>query len=338
MFFIKINVYILSLNQYPFLYEVWFWYDQFGKSMDYDANRRSYDSLCHQILHNMNADVNKHKGVCMKIMRNLKRLTPESTHFNPTPERCNILYNWIYNLIQENKNTEDIIRKTFEEYIVYKNDINSFSRCDYFSHIEKFEEPMNIILLDIFQDNMEIIRTQLSRDYKSTETPLKKFLCESLKIYKHMNESYCKTRDESNEKHRHICTKLFNFKSSYSVFRNNIQNLYTKAPALDDIDNGFLVECSSDAQRSLLVSDSGKNPSHALGKGMTASVTISGNYLQGGFPTFPADEGNPLQEDIPTPPGNEDNSMKKSITTTVGTVAGASSLLALLYRVIQNVI
>ncbi|KMZ99264.1 hypothetical protein PVNG_02147 [Plasmodium vivax North Korean] len=335
MFFIKINVYILSLNQYPFLYKVWFTYGEFDRSMDDDANRSNYDALCHQILDNMKVEgIFQYKDVCMKLMRNLKRHSPRSTHFDPTPERCNILYNWIYNLIQEEKVTKDIIKKCFDEYTDYKNAIRSLPRCDYFYHIEQFEEPMKIILFDIFQENMQIIRQELTRDYNSTEIPLKRFFCESLKIYKHMKGSYCNRRVQRNEKHTNICTKLNNFESAYRIFRINILNLYNKTPKLEDIDRGFLDECSSDAQRSLLVSDSGKNPSHALGKGMTASVTISGNYLQGGFPTFPADERNPLQEDIPTPPINEDNSMKKTITTTVGTVAGASSLLALLYRVI----
>ncbi|KMZ95750.1 hypothetical protein PVMG_05349 [Plasmodium vivax Mauritania I] len=339
MFFIKINLYILSLNQYPFLYDVWFTYNQFGESMIDDANRESYGALCHQILDNMKVDgVHQYKDVCMKLMRNLKRHIPFSKYFDPTLERCNILYNWIYNLIQQNQVTEDVIKNCFEEYVGYKKEIESNRTCNYFSYINLFEEPMKIILLDIFENNMEIMRKELNNNYASTEIPLKKFLCESLKIYKHMNESYCKTRDESNEKHRHICTKLDIFKSTYSLFRTNLGNLNTITPELDDIDKGFLDQCKLVEQKRLLDSDQGKNSCHAKEKGMTASVKISGNFLHGVFPTFPADGVNTLQEDMPTRPGNEDNSMKKTITTTVGTVAGASSLLALLYRVIQNVI
>ncbi|SCO72986.1 VIR protein [Plasmodium vivax] len=316
---------------YPFLYKVWITYGLFDRSVDDSAHRSQYDVLCQQILFNMDANVNQYKDVCMKLMRNLEYYSPQSIYFNPTQERCNILYNWIYNLIREKKVTDDIIKKCFEEYNDYKNRISSDRRCDYFSYTKQFEKPMNIILLDIFENNMGIIKEELTRYYDKTELPLKKFLCESLKIYKNMKESHC-NRSEVNVEPTKTCTKLINFKSSYSVFRTNIQNLYNKAPELDDIDNEFFDQCSSDEQKSSLVSSKGKNSCHAKEKGMTASVTISGNCLQDGFHKFPADAGKSLQEDMSTPPGNEDNSMKKTITTTVGTVAGASSLLALLYR------
>ncbi|KMZ88605.1 hypothetical protein PVBG_04814 [Plasmodium vivax Brazil I] len=247
--------------------------------MDNSAYKGSYNSLCYQILYQMRVDVDKYKDVCMKLMRNLEYYNPLSKYFEPTPERCNILYNWIYNLIEEEKVTEDIIKKCFEEYNDYKNKISSDRRCDYFSHIEQFEKPMNIILLDIFRDNMEIIRNELTRDYDSTAIPLKKFLCESLKIYKHMNESYCSRRGERNGKHTNICTKLDNFKSTYSFFRTKLGKLNNITPELDDIDNGFFDQCSSDEQKSLLDTDKGKNSCHAKEKDMTASVTISGNFL-----------------------------------------------------------
>ncbi|KMZ89755.1 hypothetical protein PVMG_04585 [Plasmodium vivax Mauritania I] len=145
---------------------------------------------------------------------------------------------------------------------------------------------MNIILLDIFDSNTEIIRKELIRDYNLTKFPLKKFLCESLKIFKDMKEAYC-NRSEVNEKHTKTCTKLVNFEGSYRVFRTYIRDLYPKTLDLDDINNGLFDQCSSDEQKSVLDSDQ-------------------------------ADAGNILQEVRPTP-GNEDNSMKKTITTTVGT-------------------
>ncbi|KMZ88568.1 hypothetical protein PVBG_04777 [Plasmodium vivax Brazil I] len=281
----------------------------------------------------MGADVSEYKDVCMKLMRNLKRYDPLSHHFDPTQERCNILYNWIYNLIQEKKVTDDITKNCFDEYIDYKNKISNYKRCDYFSHIEQFKEPMNIILLNIFNNNVEIIKNTLNGNNESDKFFCQKFVCDAVQIYKFMYATYCYNQNHVSGQLQKTCLNLSQFKNSYNIFHTGLGDLKGYIPSLDDEGSKISSKCSSYKQRALLALGGGEIPRYTSDQEMTTRGDNSDGYLQGDLSESPEVGGYPAGVELSTPFGNGDSPMKKTITTTVGTVAGASSLLALLYRV-----
>ncbi|SCO65485.1 hypothetical protein PVT01_030030000 [Plasmodium vivax] len=238
-------------------------------------------------------------------MRNLSFHSPNSPYFKPKYERCNILYNWIYNSIKENKVTENVIKECFDEYEEVMSKIRNYNICSKHTYEKIFEEPIKMTILQIFENNMEIIKNELIGQTDPNKIPWRKFVCECFNIYKNMNKDYCLNKTPQNEKHTRTCQTLDQFKLAYEIFRNKIGYLNTYIPSLENIEGEYLTKCSQDK----------------LNPPLEVSVT-----------TTEVAPNLTLEDALPSPPEVADSSIKKNITTTIGTVAGASSILALLYK------
>ncbi|CAI7724162.1 hypothetical protein PVPAM_000028900 [Plasmodium vivax] len=120
-----------------------------------------------------------------------------------------------------------------------------------------------------------------------------------------MNKNYCLNENPENEKHTSTCQKLKKFKIAYEIFHDKIGSLNAYIPSLENIESEYLTKCSPDKL----------NP--------PLEMSVSTTYVV----------PNPTLEDaLPSPSEVADSSIKKNISTTIGTVAGASSILALLYK------
>ncbi|KMZ88575.1 hypothetical protein PVBG_04784 [Plasmodium vivax Brazil I] len=305
-------------HEYPFLSNVSNVYDEFINSDFVDTNEDWYNTLCHSIIKNVHEDEGKYKYICKKLMRNLEHYSINSIYYEIPSERCNILFHWLYTLLDNHKITYPIIDKCFEMYDDYRlKKLNPTKRCLYYKN-DKFVEPTKITLLDIFNDNMPIIITTLKNPDFSISVRGRNFVCECVKIYNHMNKTYCPNGKEKEGDYKSTCLKLNLFNKSYKQFLDNLESLYPKIPSLDDKGTELSEKCTPYEKNTLLRSDKVETHDTLLGKELPAPDDDS--------------EG-PLSGELRNPLGNGDNSMKKSITTTIGTVAGASSLLALLYKV-----
>ncbi|KMZ89762.1 hypothetical protein PVMG_04592 [Plasmodium vivax Mauritania I] len=304
-------------KEYPFLNEVSYVYDKFNSNEYADLNEGLYDSLCHTIIRSVNENVVKYKDVCKKLMRNLEYFTLNLIYYEISSDRCNILFHWLYNLLDKGNFTYDIIDKCFETYddhILKKGNTNM--KCFYYKD-NKLYEPTKITLLDIFDNNMNNIEKLLKTEREEIKFLCRKFVCECLKIYKYMNETYCLKSSEKSPKHTDTCLKLSLFSSSYNIFNSKLVGIDPKIPSLDNIYSECLDERPLSQQ---------EDPLGLRGKGYRSRP--SGDVLTEGS----TDTDRDLAVSLPQPLENGDSSMK-SITTTIGTVAGASSLLALLYKV-----
>ncbi|CAG9474580.1 unnamed protein product [Plasmodium vivax] len=303
-------------KEYPFLKKVWTTYNDFDKIVE--DNNNQYDILCtYYILNNDNVELSKYKYFCMKLMRNLGRYSSNPQFYKPTNERCNILYNWIYNSIRKNKTTDNVVNKCFKEYTDYMVDVKNKKICSKLSHDNNFEEPIKITLLDIFDKNTPEIINALTDAKDSISTPGQKFVCECFRIYKKMYESYCLKNRHESEKNRTTCLQLENFKKTYTYFLSNLKGSNHNIPLLSDGDNVLLAKCPHDKSNHQLTCVQHQN---------TDLPSKNGIF------TSPRSPGSTLEDGLSTPYESTDNSMNKHITTTIGTVVGASSLLALLYR------
>ncbi|KMZ95746.1 hypothetical protein PVMG_05345 [Plasmodium vivax Mauritania I] len=258
----------------------------------------------------------EHKVFCFKLVRNLGCYAPNTEFFDPTFERCNILYNWLYHSSQKEKITDDIIKKCFDDYIDQINKMTGAFKCSYDYYKNMYLEPIKINILNLFDNNIQTIRQILIDRDDSKKIQCRKFVCECVKIYKHMNDTYCHNGRGKQENSSNTCSKLNDFKRSYTLLHSNggLSNL--NIPSLDYIDRDFIAKCPSDEGKITLSLHEAKTLQPLFGNGLN---------------TVAQGPSNSLTE--VTPLGNEDNSMKKNITTTIGTVAGASSVLAFLYKV-----
>ncbi|KMZ88604.1 hypothetical protein PVBG_04813 [Plasmodium vivax Brazil I] len=301
--------------QYPFLKDEWTTYNDFDKNVEVD--KTIYDSLCDIILNGSSLELSKYNDFCMKLMRNLGRFSSDRNIYAPTLERCKMLNNWIYNSLEKNIITVDIINKCFKEYTSYMDGISNYKRCYNFSN-DKIYEPAKITLLDVFDNNTQIIKETLMNRNLPISIRGRNYVCECVKIYKQMNDVYCRNEEGKREDYRNTCLKLKQFKDVYNIFRSTLGNLNPSVPSLDDSGNEFLDKCPSEKPNKALT--------HKTAENQEDTPTME---------KFQAaeDHGRKSTYDLPAHPETVDSPMKKTITTTIGTVAGASSLLVFLYKV-----
>ncbi|KMZ83180.1 hypothetical protein PVBG_05785 [Plasmodium vivax Brazil I] len=304
-------------TEYQFLENFWNTYNDFNEDVNVN-DRNNYEVLCNNyILNEEDGDRSKNVDFCMKILRNLGYFSVEHKFYEPTLERCNMLYYWVYNSIEKNIITNKIVNKCFEAYNSHMQDKPYKQNCSKPSYDVFSVEPKEMMLLDIFEYNTQNILDILKHQSERDKIPWRKFICECVKTYELMNDQYCPKPE--NNKHESTCFKLSNFKYSYDIFRNKLGDLKFHIPSLDNIDGEFSDKCPRGTYQ-VLNYHRARNPDATSRMVMS---TADGNYDA------------PLAEGSRSSPEIVDSPLKKTITTTVGTVAGASSVLALLYKVSQ---
>ncbi|CAG9474701.1 unnamed protein product [Plasmodium vivax] len=300
-------------QDYPFLYTVWHTYNDFDKPVE--GNKYTYEAVCDPFMKSYGDGNDVYKSFCMKLVRNLGFYATGTEFFNPTFERCNILYSWLYNKSNNPKIPDSIISESFADYIYQMEQTVKNHKCSYDLYNNTYVEQMKINILNIFYDNMNIIKGILKGQDGSQKNSCLKFVCKCVKIYDLMHQRYCLKRELGNEKHRNTCSRLEKFKDTYIWFFQNEQDLKDKIPALDNIKNTYMSKCQKYVQeeREQLV---GGEERHAL-----SPLTR--------FEDKKTDEHTSLEapEDE-----NQGSLMSPTVSTALSTVAGASSFLALLYK------
>ncbi|KMZ76760.1 hypothetical protein PVIIG_05868 [Plasmodium vivax India VII] len=273
----------------------------------------------------------EHKNFCLKLVRNLGRYSlPGDPYFNPNNDRCRILYYWIYNSARKHKISDEIITGCFQDYIDFMSQIGRGHRCSYNSYDAMYEEPMNIIILDIFQSNMNIIENKLDDTDASINFPLRKYICECIEVYKKMYKQYCPKVDAHSEKRKRTCDMLDTIKTTYNSFISGKSYENNKIPYIDNDTEEYLTMCSQNITRPQLTrighgALSVSAPVNGMQSGDTAEVSTYDGAMDYGKDTLTPFTGVDGE--------NQVNPMSRTVSTAVGTVAGASSVLALLYKV-----
>ncbi|SCO65453.1 hypothetical protein PVT01_030026800 [Plasmodium vivax] len=249
----------------------------------------------------------------MKLIRNLGHYYVDDNYFDPTFERCDILYNWLYHSSKNEKNLDDIIEKCFIDYKDQMNGKNRDCKCSYDSYKNMYLDPMKINILKIFNNNIEILRQILIGTDDSKKTLCGKFVCKCLKIYKDMNETYCFTHGEQSPKQKNTCLELYLFSSAYNIFHNMLVGIDPKIPSIYETKKEILDKCEpyENTPANFMLADGNSH-------GHQHSREDQGR-------TGPSFSGDINGE-------NKRSSASSTVSTALGTVAGASSLLALLYK------
>ncbi|KMZ83219.1 hypothetical protein PVBG_05189 [Plasmodium vivax Brazil I] len=258
----------------------------------------------------------EHKNFCLKLVRNLGCYPGDNKFFQPNTSRCQILYYWIYNSIKKHDIPDDVIKKCFNDYIRFMGKVNGNAYCYYHSYDEIYKEPKSLILLDIFESSINTIRSVLMDSNESTKIPYQKYVCECVKKYKDVHKNFCFNSDPSDTKGNKTCSRLTTIKQIYDQYLFKLGDLNTRVPSLDDTADDYFAKCSS--VESL------------------PALTVVGDHRQSEMSPSRRHNSETSPNTLPSVDVNNENNgnpVPSTVSTTLGTVAGASSILVLLYKV-----
>ncbi|KMZ89687.1 hypothetical protein PVMG_04517 [Plasmodium vivax Mauritania I] len=289
---------------------------EFDNSVAHDNNAHSYNAFCHSIIDQSDENKEENKKFCSKLVRNLGCYATDTKFFNPSTERCNILYYWIYNSIKNKKISNNLVTLCFNDYIGHMTQMRQKPKCYYYHYEDNYNDPMKMIILEIFQYNMKDVNDIVAMEYKQPDFRVQKYICECVKIYKEMNRENCAKSNAANVKSNRTCEKLKTFKKTYENYLFATPHKNYNIPSLDKVEDDYLTMCQTDAPK----------------------LALAGQMAEAGSVLQPTTEYRDGKKDEFSPPSlttdeNKGSSMSRTVSTAFGTVAGASSILALLYKV-----
>ncbi|KMZ83255.1 hypothetical protein PVBG_05225 [Plasmodium vivax Brazil I] len=290
-------------------------YDEFERPVEKNQENNNYILLCYSFMTGLNESKEEYQDFCQKLARNLGIYSEVTKIMNPSHDRCNILYNWIYNSIQKYHIPDNIIKACFEEYNIKKN-IMGNKKCSYYTYDDDYKEPENIMLLNVFKSYIGVTKDTMNGENHDLKRSCHKFICEFVNIYNKMNSKYCLGEGPSDQKQQNTCGYLSTFKDNYMLYLYKDLKEEDKIPSLEKVEEEYILKCQKDVQRPALQRDVHREQElfpHSLGGTPESRHTISSE------PTV----SNP----------DPNNSKSSTVSTAVGTVAGVSSVLALLYKV-----
>ncbi|CAI7724161.1 PIR protein [Plasmodium vivax] len=301
---------LYTVISYPFLGDISFKYIKYDMAVDYNVNKNFFDQVCYMFLKNMDKDMMRHKNFCMKLLRNLGHYTSTPFYFNPTLDDCNVLNYWIYNSVKKDNVPDEIVDKCFEDYVTNMGKFGKKPNCYYNSYYNMYKEPLKAIILHIFYSNMDIVKNIIDKEDDSTDSSLQRYICECVNLYHEMNRNYCHESSQKDEKSSNICSILSSLKTPYELYLFNNKNKKYKIPSLDIDKKEYLDMCQSDESRSEINEE-------AVSTLQPTPVTIRGKLPEFQSPSINENPGSPISS---------------TVSTALGTVAGISSILALLYK------
>ncbi|KMZ99329.1 hypothetical protein PVNG_02212 [Plasmodium vivax North Korean] len=283
--------------------------------MDYDRDKHKYEGFCTPLMNKLGYVNEEHKKFCLKLVRNLGRYSDDFKFQYFTSEYCTNLNNWVYDSKKKYNIPDNIIDNCFQDYIDYMTQIGAQPKCSYYSYDDIYE-PINIIMLKIFESNVNVLISTLNQENNIFIPSCQNYVCELVKIYNYMNSILCAKGKEGDEKKEKTCDILKNFYDIYKWFFFVKLHNTNKIPSLDNIEAEYLDKC---------VPNERKQPLTPVDSETTYTVS-----------SLSSDEyANPRKSpsQVPVNDENQGSSMSRTVSTAFGTVAGASSILALLYKV-----
>ncbi|CAG9474561.1 unnamed protein product [Plasmodium vivax] len=289
-------------KEYPLLNFIWKTYDDIDKDIGNDQNKNNYINICRYFIKPWKGENEKHENFCMKLVRNLGHHSGNENFLSYKSDRCKNLNNWAYNSMKKHDIPEDLLTKCFNEYKDIVEGMGKKPTCFYYDYEKTYKEPMNIIMLNIFDSNIDIIKEKLESKNDSIRCSCQKYVNKMVEIYKYMKNTYCSS--DIIMRNLKTCQQLSSFEGSYE-FLHSYATVKDKIPSLKYEKPVNLLGCESDES----------------------------------LPRRPSTDTYPKEKPVETlraPQFNENNdssnSMSPTVSTALGTVAGASSLLALLYK------
>ncbi|KMZ99295.1 hypothetical protein PVNG_02178 [Plasmodium vivax North Korean] len=290
-------------EEYPLLNFIWKTYDDFDKDIENDQNKKNYISVCSFFINPWTEGKENDKELCMKLVRNLGHHSDNKVFLSYKGNDCFNLNNWIYNSMKKHSVPEKILTGCFEEYKGIVEGMGKEPTCFYYDYDNTYKEPMNIIILKIFESNIHIIKNILEGEIDSVHCSCRKFIEDLISIYKYMKKKYCSSHIVMGKSN--TCEQLDIFEGLYQILYNN-PAVKDKIPSLKNEKHVNLFGCES----------------HISLRGKQSTETYQNEEAVETPPAPQFDDNN-----------DSNNPISPTVSTALGTVAGASSFLALLYKV-----
>ncbi|SCO73008.1 VIR protein [Plasmodium vivax] len=288
-------------------------YNDFDKRVGNDIYR--YQPFCNPLLKQYDENNEEHRNFCLKLIRNLGHYSEDFKFQRFNSVYCTNLNYWVYNSMKKFKIPNEMITQCYNDYNRVMRETRNTPICSYSSYDDIYEEPLNIIILNILESNMNIIQNALDGTHASISLPLQMYICEFIKIYKDMYIKYCNNQNDDDEKRLFTCSRLSAIKSTYDIFLSRESYAKYKIPSLDKDEEKYLAMCKPDKPRLALTAKlDEKIP-------VLGPTTQDEDRYSGAIPHL-----------SPVTNENKGSSMPRTVSTAFGTVAGASSVLALLYK------
>ncbi|KMZ89718.1 hypothetical protein PVMG_04548 [Plasmodium vivax Mauritania I] len=286
-------------------------YNEFNKVVE--EKEKTFDVSLIDRTKNFDPDYEKNKVIYEKLMRNLSFVLNKRDNKMIINDYCRFLNQWVYHSQQKNNISEFALGVFYpgaHDNIVNNGGIN---RCSYFSYATTYENPLNIIKLENFIENLNIIESILKNGYDSFNS-CQKYVCECFKIYKEFyQQSYCPYDLEADKKRKSTCDKLRAFKTSYTSYLSG-REMKDIVPSLDAAENVSLPMCYESEPESMA---------------QAAKQVVEGQESE----SPPGPEAAPGQSGSSVSTDESEKVKPFNTSTIVSTVAGIPPLLALIYKV-----
>ncbi|GAW83954.1 variable surface protein [Plasmodium gonderi] len=185
--------------------------------------------------------------ICVKLLKNLGIFCNNKQDCKNDDEYCNILNNWLYiSIIKYNLNgiffsyLFNLIEKGATK-LEYKN------KCPYYFYQKNYVEPLAIVMLNIFESNIGVIKDSLIDHNEVMKCTCQEFVDKVVTIYRHVNNKYCSSNmTDLIEREKKTCLYLKNFETTYDVYLKNhesIQNQKIYVPSLKHEGNLIFPQC-----------------------------------------------------------------------------------------------
>ncbi|KMZ89717.1 hypothetical protein PVMG_04547 [Plasmodium vivax Mauritania I] len=294
-------------KEYPLLNFIWKTYDDFDNDIGNDQNKNNYSTVCGYFINPWKGEKEKHENFCMKLIRNLGHYSDNKDSLLYKNDRCMNLNNWAYNSMKKYSIPEKTLTSCFDDYKFIVGSRRQTPKCFYYEYDKTYAEPRNIIMLNILASNIDIFKQILEGEIDSVHCSCQKFIVDVVNIYKYMKKTYCS--NDTVKINQNTCQQLASFEVSYK-FLYNYEAVRAKIPFLEYEKDVNLLGCESGE------SLRGTESSETYPKKTPAETPLAPKL----------NENN-----------DSNNPMSPTVSTALGTVAGASSLLALLYKVNANI-
>ncbi|KMZ83218.1 hypothetical protein PVBG_05188 [Plasmodium vivax Brazil I] len=239
-------------TQYPFLNEVWTFYNELDKTLN-ETDNVAYSQRCNTLDIYEEVRINEQKNTCTRLFKNTFLLSNRDYSTDDFTKYCDILYIWLYFEIQKYNLNAQIINKIFQGSVsAAQQKSRKQISCPYFSYNEKLEEAEKLIKLRIFQYNISTIQNILNNIIEPNNCSCLEYVYECVNIYKDMHKRYCATDEGKNKTYKGTCDILKNFNLNYSSYIRNIKEEIYKLPFLSDTTTSSHTPTGSHATRCLL--------------------------------------------------------------------------------------
>ncbi|KMZ77240.1 hypothetical protein PVIIG_05193 [Plasmodium vivax India VII] len=236
------------------VYKVWDTYKEFDNPVDGDQYKPRYEAFCNPLMQQLHNSKEEHKNFCLKLLRNFGHYSENSKFLKFSSKDCNYLNNWVYNSIKKYSIPDKIITECFDDFKSNMQGIGKKDMCLYFPYEDNYKEAMNIIILDIFQSNIDIVIDIVGRENSQTDFRMQNYICECVNIYKEMNKKYCSNTYDEDQKKKLTCISLNTFKGTYDSFLFSTQHKKYKIPSLYNVEEDYLNMCEKKAPKLALTS------------------------------------------------------------------------------------